>query len=77
MFQGVGNDVYTIAVGGLTASRRPILEQTRAAESGVSSMQPLLDQPQPAGDKVENNSAEYHGADHWCYIWQGLPERFA
>jgi len=41
-------------------------------------MQPLMhDQPQPAGDKVENNSAEYHGADHCCYSWQGLPERFA
>jgi hypothetical protein len=39
-------------------------------------MQTLMHhQPQPAGDKVENNSAEYHGADHRC-CWQGLPERF-
>jgi hypothetical protein len=36
----------------------------------------MLDQPQTAGDKVEKNSAEYHGADHRCYSWQGLPERF-
>jgi len=49
-----------------------------AARRHCSLLQPLMhDQPQPAGDKVENNSAEYHGADHCCYSWQGLPERFA
>jgi hypothetical protein len=58
------------------ASRRSWSEDGAAA-SGAASMQPLLDQPQPAGDKVENNSAEYHGADHCCYSQQGLPERFA
>ncbi len=33
----------------------------------------MLDQP----DRIENDSAEYHGADHCRYSWQGLPERFA
>jgi hypothetical protein len=32
----------------------------------------LMSQAWPVDD-----SAEDHGADHCCYSWQGLPERFA
>jgi hypothetical protein len=37
-----------------------------AAGSGVPSMQTLMrHQPQPARDRIENNSAERSGADHY------------
>ena len=59
---------------GFLLRRCPTTDQSGAGSGVMQTL--MLDQPQTAGDKVEKNSAEYHGADHRCYSWQGLPERF-